>query len=498
MKKDSSLKFEHPLSGLYWRIAATFFLLLIITGIAYIYITVQTSRIHYEEVSQLLNRKIATHVAEQSNPYENGKLNKPKLEETFHKLMAINPSLEVYLLDIEGKILSYYPPEKKIVLEKISLDPVKKFIQTGGTEYITGDDPRQPGQRKVFSAAAVYNDKVITGYIYAVLISEEYDAALKSLSGNYFIKIGIRSIILTLLATLLIGLILLRIITKNYGKVFDVMQKFKQGDLSARVNVQSKGDVKQLAVIFNEMADILTENINKVNAIELLRRELIANISHDLKTPVSVIQGYAETLQMKELTLTDSDRRRYINTILQNTQKLEKLVNELFELSKLEANQVVPKKEPFSISELANDMHNKYQLIAKEKDIILETDLSKDLPPVYADVSLIERVMQNLIDNAIKFTPEGGRIMIRTQRYDHIVEIIITDTGIGIPENEKGRIFTRHYRTTDNFIDLKDSAGLGLTIAEKILELHDSSLKLISKEKSGSSFSFSLPIYETK
>ncbi|MBA3647248.1 MAG: HAMP domain-containing histidine kinase [Chitinophagales bacterium] len=486
----------NPLTGLYWRIAAIFSLLLIITGIAYIYITIQTSRIHYEEVNQLLNRKIATHIAEQSNPYENGKINKALLEETFHKLMAINPSLEVYLLDIDGNIISYYAPNKKIILEKISLDPIKRFILTGGTEYTTGDDPRHPGQKKVFSAAPVLRDHIITGYIYAVLTSEEYDAVLKLLSRNYLIKIGIKSIVLTLLATLIIGLILIRIITKNYRNVFEVMQRFKEGDLSARVNVRSKGDVKQLADIYNQMADILTENINKVNAIEMLRRELIANISHDLKTPVSVIQGYAETLQMKQLTLTDSDRNRYINTILQNSRKLEKLVNELFELSKLEANQVEPKKEPFSISELANDMNNKYQLIAKEKNITLETYLSKDLPPVYADVSLIERVMQNLIDNAIKFTPEGGHVKIKTLRYDHHVEIIITDSGIGIPENEKEKIFTRNYRTTDNFIDLKDSAGLGLTIAKKILELHHSSLQLTSTEKSGSSFSFSLPVYK--
>ena len=244
------------------------------------------------------------------------------------------------------------------------------------------------------------------------------------------------------------------------------------------------------------MADILTSNIEKLKQVENLRRELIANVSHDLRTPIAVIRGYVETLQMKEETLSAEDRKRYINTVKESAEKLERLVNELFELSKLEANQVQAKKEPFIISELVSDIGNKYQLIAKIKNISINAEVSRELPPVFADVALIERVMQNLIDNALKFTPEGGTIIIKTMRNSTSdVQISVSDNGIGIPENEREQIFARYYKA-NNFTDLKNNTGLGLAIAKKILDLHNSTLDLISKENSGSSFIFRLPLYQ--
>ena len=125
------------------------------------------------------------------------------------------------------------------------------------------------------------------------------------------------------------------------------MQKFRLGDLTARVEVKSAGDVKQVGDIFNEMADILTQNIEKLKEVEVLRRELIANVSHDLRTPISIIQGYIDTLQMKNETLTAEERKHYLEIISESTGKLQKLVSELFELSKLEANQVKPVEGTF-------------------------------------------------------------------------------------------------------------------------------------------------------
>jgi len=273
------------------------------------------------------------------------------------------------------------------------------------------------------------------------------------------------------------------------------MQQFRLGDLKARVQVKSAGDIKQVSDIFNEMADILTQNIEKLKEVEILRRELIANVSHDLRTPISIVQGYIETMQIKDGQLSAEERKRYLLIVSESIGKLQKLVSELFELSKLEANQVKPVKESFFISELVNDISSKYQLIAKDKNISITTFLSKGLPPVYADVALIERVMQNLIDNAMKFTPDGGKITIKTNKHKNEIEIIVQDTGIGIPENERKQIFGRYYKA-NNFTDLKNSTGLGLAIIKKILDLHQSSLELVTEINSGTSFVFRLPVYQ--
>ena len=486
---------KNKYNSLFWRISTIFFVLLVSTGLSFVYITVHYSGLYFEEVSQRLNKNTAADIAAHSTPFTDGKVNEKAMEQMFDQVMSINPSLEVYLLDNEGKILSFYAPQKKVVLTKIDLVPVKKFINTKGNEYITGSDPHHPSRSKIFSVAPVISNGSQTGYIYAVLAGEEFDTISKNLTQNYLWKVGLRGIIMTLLVALLVGLIIIRLITKNFSRILEVMQKFRQGDLKARVQMKSVGDLQQVGDIFNEIADILTQNVEKLKEVEILRRELIANVSHDLRTPIAIIQGYIETLQMKKGNLTISEQDRYLNTISESAGKLQKLVSELFELSKLEANQVRPVKEPFFISELINDISNKYQLIAKEKNISITTFLSTELPPVYADVHLIERVMQNLIDNAIKFTPDGGKIVIKTDKNKEQIEISVQDTGVGIPENEREQIFGRYYRA-NNFTDLKNSTGLGLAIIKKILDLHSSSLDLITEVNMGSSFIFRLPVYQ--
>ena len=483
-------------NSLYWKISIVFFVLLTIVGLMYIYITIDYSNKYIDEVNQRLNHNTAKNIVEHSTPFYNGKVIQPALEEMFHHVMAINPSLEVYLLDTTGKIIAWFPPGKKISLEIVNMEPVFQFIGDTLVKCIKGDDPLNPGVQKVFSASPLTMNNMLYAYIYVVLAGQEYHAASDFLFGNYIMQVGSRTMLITLVVTLLVGLLIIRVITNNYSKIISVMQKFRQGDLTARVKVQSTGDEKQLAEMFNEMADILNTNIEKLKQVENLRRELIANVSHDLRTPIAIIRGYVETLQIKEETITAEERKRYINTVRESAEKLEKLVNELFELSKLEANQVQAKKEPFIISELVSDISNKYQLIAKTKNITIDTVLSKELPPVFADISLIERVMQNLIDNAMKYTPEGGKIIIKTlKNSDGNVEVTVSDNGMGIPENEREQIFERYYKA-NNFTDLKNSTGLGLAIAKKILDLHNSTLDLISKENFGSSFIFRLPLYQ--
>ena len=488
-----TIKHKKFFSTLYWRISATFLVLLTLVGLAYVYITAHLSGLYFQHVNQRLNRNAAIDIVSHSTLFKDGSMNDSAMAELFHNIMAINPGLEVYLLDTSGKILSFYAPIKKIVLNRISLIPVRSFIEKGGSEFVKGDDPRHLGVQKVFSAAPIVNKGSLAGYIYVVLASEEYDNATNYLRANYMLQIGSRAMLLTLLFALTIGLIIIWMVTKNLGRVVQVMHKFREGDLTARIIVKSKGDVKEISRMFNEMADILTQNIERIKEVEVLRRELIANVSHDLRTPISIIQGYAETLLMKQKTISPDSRKRYLHTIYESAQKLEKLVNELFELSRLEANQVRPTKEPFFISELVNDISSKYQLIAKDKSITLNTRLSKESQRVFADVSLIERVMQNLIDNALKFTPTGGRIVIQTSEATRGIKVSVSDTGIGVAEEEKELIFGRYFK--GHHFKYKNSTGLGLAIAKKILDLHDTSLELNSRLDEGTCFAFELPLY---
>ena len=438
-----------------------------------------------------------SHVISEVKPFIDGELSKSATDDIMHHMMAINPSIEVYLLNPHGSILNYVAPYKKVKMDSVDLLPIRKFIETDGREYIVGDDPRNPGVQKVFSAAAIEENNRVVGYVYVVLASEEFDSVSAYMWNSYILKLGGRSFLLSLFATLVIGVFVIWLITKNLNRIIASVQRFRDGDMSARIEVNAQGGVNDLAIAFNEMADTIVGNIENLKSMENLRRELVGNVSHDLRTPLAVIHGYIETLMIKSKTLTEEERDKYLKIILQSTDKLRKLVNELFELSKLEAKQVTPQKEPFFVQELIHDVCQKFQLLAEEKNIVIEAECDLKNSLVNADVSLIERVLQNLIDNAIKFTPEGGKILVAIDKADQNIEIRVSDNGPGIPEEQIPFIFDK-YHIGDKRISLDNkNTGLGLAIVKKILEIHNATIKLTSKLNRGTTFSFQLPQYQS-
>jgi signal transduction histidine kinase len=240
------------------------------------------------------------------------------------------------------------------------------------------------------------------------------------------------------------------------------------------------------------MADTLVSNMDEIKQIDKLRRELVANVSHDLRSPLSSIQGYLETILSKEPSIKPEERTKYHEIVLRNTKKLGKLVEELFELSKFDAQDVQPEMEQISMAELAQDLVQQFKPIAEQKGITLKAILPKEpINRVYADIALMERAISNLIDNALKHTPEGGTVSIISSNQDENVNFTISDTGKGIAEENIKRIFDRFYQE-DPSRTVGSGAGLGLSIAQKILELHGSKLSVVSGSGKGTSFSFVL------
>ncbi|MEM6360257.1 MAG: HAMP domain-containing sensor histidine kinase [Bacteroidota bacterium] len=490
------MKNDFTSNGLFWKIVITLTGLLVVVGFAYVFITVNLSEKYAQERNQRLNASIAEHIISEVKPYVEGELDTTATDEIMHHMMAINPSVEVYILDEAGNILNYVAPYKKVKLKKVKLRPVREFISTKGQEYVVGDDPRNPGKQKVFSAAPIIDRDKTIAYIYVVLASEEYESASEYVLNSYFLKLGGRAMLITLISSLIIGSLAIWLIMKNLNRIIATVKSFQNGEMSARIEVSEGGGINDLAIAFNEMADTIVGNIENLKSMENLRRELVGNVSHDLRTPLAVIHGYIETLMIKRTSLSEEDREKYLKIILESTEKLKKLVEELFELSKLEAKQVTPKKEPFFIQELINDLIQKFEILASEKNIKLKTSTLPNKALVNADVSLIERVLQNLIDNALKFTPHYGEISIDIDNTDQFVEIKVSDNGPGIPKEQIPFIFDR-YHIGDKRISLdNNNTGLGLAIVKKILEIHNVTIKLSSKLNNGTTFSFQLPQYE--
>lgn len=480
------------------KLSISFLLIIIIMGVTYILTSLYFSNKFITETTQKLNGKVAEHLVEEkfqnNNPFlEDGSVNKPLFGDIMHDMMAVNRGIEVYLLDLEGNILysvvlDHSNPNEPA--KQVSTAPIKEFIANNGDVFIEGNDPRNVGEQNIFSAAK-FNKNGKEGYIYIILASQEYQSVSQSLLSSYFMKLGLGATILTMVFALLIGWLSVWFLTKNLRNIIYHVRRFREGDIESRIVNPEKSDLSTLAITYNEMADTISKNIESIKSVDVLRRELVANISHDLRTPLAIMQGYIETLQIKKEQLKPKEQEEYINIIDKNIKQLTKLVTQLFEYSKFEAQQIKPEKEPFAITDLIYDIEAKYRVLAKEKNITLKTTVNGEISLVFADIALVERAIQNLIDNALKFTPKEGEINIELSNDNSNVFIQVKDTGSGISD-EKAKVIFERFRQLDDK-EKKSGVGLGLAIVKKIMELHNTTISIRNNETQGSIFEFYLP-----
>ena len=235
----------------------------------------------------------------------------------------------------------------------------------------------------------------------------------------------------------------------------------------------------------------LEKSYEKLSSVDKLRKEMIANISHDLRTPLTNLSGFIETLFLRRHDITLPERERYLSIAIKESERLKKLIDDLFELSKLEANQVKVNAEPFPIAELLQDVIAKYEVLCSQKNIKISSNLSEQTPWVVADIKLIDRVLQNLLDNAIKYNfDKDGKVDLNLQKADNQLVIQILNTGKTIDPSVLPQLFDRYFKVSSS----DSSTGLGLAIVKKTLELHQSDIHVESANEQ-TAFSFSLPIY---
>jgi len=495
MNKDKTLT-----PKLIKKLLIVFVLLIVLMGASYIFITGYFANRYNQETTQRLNANVAQHVIDEKfqeeSPFlEDGSVNKPLFGDLMHDMMAVNHGIEVYLLDKTGQVMYsvVLDHQENAPIKSVNLAPIQSFIASKGEKFVLGDDPRNPQNEKVFSVAPFKIDKH-EGFIYVVLTGKEFDRISDNLFEQYFVKLGIGATLLTMLFVALIGLLSIWFLTKNLRLMTRTVRRFQEGDLEARIENPKSSDIEVFANSFNDMADTIVDNMDKMKSVDLLRRELIANVSHDLRTPLAVLKGYIETLQIKKDTLSERETEEYLQITHDNVDKLSNLINQLFEYSKLEAEQITPIKEPFSITELSHDLIAKFRVLAEQKQIDLQLSNPEENCMVFADVSLVERALQNLIENAIKYTEPKGEVTLSLNHINDQIEINITDTGSGIPLSEQPFIFDRYKQV--NKSTKKQGYGLGLAIVKKIMDLHDTTITVLSKPKEGSSFIFNLPAYQ--
>ncbi len=480
-------------NSFYARLSTIFLLLVLALGAGCVVIAFASASRLFNDVEQLLNREYARSIADELRPLVAPGFSEDRVRGAIHYMMVLNPMVEIYLLDSRGKILAYFlNPAEKIARGSVDLGPVKAFVGSAGHTLTTGEDPRSATRTKPFSAAPLEMGPE-TGYVYIILGGERYDASLKMIRESYYLRAGMVAFILALLATLLVGLSLFSLLTRRLRSLAEAVRGFERGDLGHRVEVRGRDELGALSRSFNEMAATIEADVEKLRLAERMRRDLIGNISHDLRSPLASVQAYLETMALKDSQLTPQERQRFLEISIRNTASLQRLVEELFELAKLDARQVSLKREPIQVAELAQDVALKLAPQAERAGVSLSVDPARELPRVSCDVGLIERVLTNLIENALKYTPRGGVVRVGFAERGDAVQVAVADTGTGIDPQDLPHIFERFYRADKSRDRSTGGAGLGLAIARQVVELHGSVLEVESRPGEGARFAFSLP-----
>ena len=485
---------------LYGKLVAILALIFVLIGSFTLILTFFSTRLYLNEVSQRLNRTLAANLVSDEVLLKNGQINPVALKDVFHMLMVINPSIEIYLLDPAGKILAYSAPAGKVKRKRVSLKPIDRFLAGKVSLPIMGDDPRSRDRRKVFSVAPIPGNHHVAGYMYVILGGEEVDTVTRLIQSSYILRISLWIVGATLLFAFLVGLILFRVITRRLARLASEGEVFQKSDFSGQTAILSRSsslfgdEIDRLRETFYQMSERIQEQVGKLKETDRLRRDMVANVSHDFRTPLTSLQGYLETLLLKEGSLSVEEQRSYLEIAFRHTQRLSRLVEELFELAKLDSRDTTPHFEPFFLEELVLDVIQKFQLRADQKKIRIERDFKPGLPFVYADIGMIERVFENLIGNGLQYTPQGGILTLSLRQEGKKIHVTVKDTGQGIPPEDLPHIFQRFYRVEKERSDESGGADLGLAIVKRILELHESPIEAQSTLMKGTMFMFALPI----
>jgi signal transduction histidine kinase/CheY-like chemotaxis protein len=325
-----------------------------------------------------------------------------------------------------------------------------------------------------------------------------------------------RSIALLTLGVIVVGVavtaVLVKVIVRPITQLADATRQIAAGDLSFNVEVSSKDELGELAGSFNRMAQALRDrerdNARLFRELEDTNRQLeaasrhksqfLANMSHELRTPLNSIIGFSEILLDESWgELSAAERREFLSNILSSGRHLLRLINDILDLSKIEAGRVELRPERFSVAAVIEDVLATVRPLASKKQMTLDVEIDPTLTALVADTGKVKQILYNLLSNAIKFTPDEGRTGLRALRDAQEARFAVWDTGIGITPQDQTRIFEEFQQVETTTARQYEGTGLGLALAKKFVELQGGRIWVESEAGRGSTFTFTLPLPES-
>lgn len=415
-------------------------------------------------------------------------LERPDLAGQFFKKLkssASIPQIRINVIDKTGKVLIDTETDPESLENHLN----RPEIQAALTHEFGKEQrySRSVSENMIYFAKAIKNERgELLGFARISLSLAKAEHEVKSLQWSLMIISGIG-----ILLALLLGIVLTRRITGPVTEMVQVAEALRQGKYDKKVKKISHDELGKLGETLNRLGSELTSKIDDLHRLENVRRDFVANVSHEIKTPLTSIKGYIETL----LTGADEDktiRRRFLEKIDRNANRLANIVQDILSLAKIEAGEAAFKPVPVDLLPILGGVIARYDDVASAKGIKISFRSHGHLLMVLGDKESLIQVVDNLLSNAIKYTPETGKVGINVRQVEDLVIMEFSDTGIGIPEEDLERIFERFYRVDKARSRDLGGTGLGLSIVKHLISAMHGQIDVESKQGSGSKFTVRL------
>ena len=481
-----------PWNRLGVRLAALFLAVLVVLGAAVLALTERSARAAVATADQALHLDLAADLAPRFQPHLMTDIDSVAIADIIGGLTQVNRRIDVYLLGSEGMIKSWFMDARGRPLEPtVETAPLDRLMG-GATPPVLGPDPARPGERRPFSVAPIEIMGESGCYLYVILQGERYDDVAAMLWPGALGGAASRGLLIALLLAALVGVVGFWGLTRRLETLTATVGAVERGALSVRADESGSDEVGVLARAFNRMATQIEAQVEALRRTDRQRRDLVAHVSHDLRSPLASLRGYLETLAMRD-DATAEEREGYVTRALHASERLSGLVSDLFDLARFDAAEIRPEREPLSLAELAADVVADCQGEAERRGVALRIRAEDGLPLATLDAGLVDRAVGNLVDNALRHTPPGGAVEVEVVRHDaSALAVVVRDTGEGIAPELLPRVFDRFVRADES--RSSSGAGLGLAIVKRIAELHGGTVRVESTLGSGSAFSVVLPI----
>jgi signal transduction histidine kinase len=470
-------------------------------------------RFEHETTYHRANAFLGRVVAMYDNIFEMHERHPEDFTAFLRNLVLFEPDTQLYLLDREGRVLAFTGDAHLPPGFKVALAPVLEAVGRKPMPYVMGDDPERMDANAVIAAkpvrrAVIRSDEPVAGYLYLVAHQRSASENRLQVVGSSFAKPALAAIVGVVLLSTLLAAWITAAVTRPLRQLSDAVAAVSRDGLGSGAAdpaalvlpaTPERDEFGRLATGFRAMLATLRQQWEALRRLDHFRREGVSNLSHDLRSPLTATTACLETLEGRWAgdAARDADRR-LVEVALRNTRNAARMVQSLGDLAQLDEPEFKLHAELLDVGELLDDIAVRFAERALQQGIALQADdmaAGADALLVPVDVELFERAVANLVDNALKFSRPGDRIMLSGCRRDGHVEVSVADTGPGIAAVDLPHLFDRLYQSRQSVVPAtgEGGKGLGLAIVKRIAELHGGAVKVESQPGAGTKVTLSLP-----